>query len=1061
MQIEAISISQALEPNAHGEPQYLSDLLYFPEIATFNAAPEKNFSAQLKVAEDLLKTRPPEEVQRRQPGAKVIPAKVSVKVGPPNGQKTVVWSEPVTLDLPYVHWLHGSGVAIAYVPCLGIEVVAADEQALQNRIVPEVGEAILREGFSNSLLDLAYLDRGREIEVHAREWKLTPRTPVDEYRASQGEEKESEAVIDEVATRLEPRKMEPAFGMDALVATLGSLVSGKRKHSVLLVGPAGVGKTALLHELVRTKRTHGLGARQFYRTSGSRLVAGMCGFGMWQERCRKVVAEAGEKRAVLHLGSLLELVEVGQSTASQESIAAFLRPYLMRGQLTAILECTPEQLSVIEKREPKLLDAFRQLPVPEPEKAVADSILHSVFGEKFSREAIDRAASLHRRYSSYSAFPGRPLRFLSRAAVAVETLDTKAVLEAFSRESGMPPVLLSDEHRLDLAEAEAWFSKRVAGQPRAVGLVTDTLATIKTELNRPGKPLASFFFIGPTGVGKTELAKRLSAYLFGSTERMLRIDMSEYGTPGSASRLVSESGIGGKEGLLTSKIREQPFSVLLLDEFEKAHPTVFDLFLQVLGEARLTDGAGRVAEFTNTVIIMTSNLGAREFQRGSMGFVGGGAGGQDAEAHFTGAVKSSLRPELFNRIDRIVPFDPLPLPVIEKILRREIASAAARDGLAGRGVKLEVSEKVVAHITKIGHDPRYGARPLKRALERHVLAPAAERLASVSLRGAILQIDLDKNEEITFSLNPASLEQEAPANDLASRYVETSGLRRNLQKVAASPPLATLSAEQSRLAIKLAKKNSTADRKRLAHIDALFTELEEATNTVRDHEEDLLLAIAEETTVPPAVFKRSEFEDLLSKFHLATTSTLPPVCSLLVLADTVETLEMVARTYFSAAVALGAEPELFTFGLRQRIPDPGKPAPPYELHRVAKDEIASTLSTPQPDAPAFGISLSSPAAAFFAGEIGVLQFNAEGGKRSRAFITFTPHPPEKIAVPPSSLRKPDYQSAPVRRRFDLARPTYFDALLKKRGRTQFSADLLVTLLKEANSESVRKEFLGE
>ena len=1061
MQIEAISISQALEPNAHGEPQYLSDLLYFPEIATFNAAPEKSFSAQLKVAEDLLKTRPPEEVQRRQPGAQVIPAKVSVRVGPPNGQKTVVWSEPVTLDLPYVHWLHGSGVAIAYVPCLGIEVVAADEQALQNRIVPEVGEAILREGFSNSLLDLAYLDRGREIEVHTRDWMLTPRSPVDEYRASQGEEKDSEAVLDEVATRLEPRKMDPAFGMDSLVATLGSLVGGKRKHSVLLVGPAGVGKTALLHELVRTKRTHRLGARQFYRTSGSRLVAGMCGFGMWQERCRKVVAEAGEKRAILHLGSLLELVEVGQSTASQESIASFLRPYLMRGQLTAILECTPEQLAVIEKREPKLLDAFRQLPVPEPENAVADSILHSVYGETFSAEAIDRAASLHRRYSSYSAFPGRPLRFLSRAAVAAETLDTAAVLDAFSRESGMPPVLLSDDYPLDLAEAEAWFSKRVAGQPRAVGLVTDTLATIKTELNRPGKPLASFFFIGPTGVGKTELAKRLSAYLFGSPERMLRLDMSEYGTPGSASRLVSESGIGGKEGLLTSKIREQPFSVLLLDEFEKAHPTVFDLFLQVLGEARLTDGAGRVAEFTNTVIIMTSNLGAREFQRGSMGFAGGNGGGSDAVAHFTGAVKNALRPELFNRIDRIVPFDPLPLHVIEKILRREIASAAARDGLAGRGVKLHISEKVVGHITKLGHDPRYGARPLKRALERHVLAPAAERLASVSLRDATLKVDLDADENVTFSLKATAVEQDVSADNLAFRYFETSGLRRNLQKVATSPPVATLSAERSRLTVKLAKKNSAADRKRLAMIDALFGELEKATDTIRNHEEALLLAIADESKVASKTFGHTEFEDLLTRFHQATTSAYPPTCTLLVLADTPETLAMVANAYFSAAVSLKAEPKLFTFGSRQRIPDPGKPASPYELDQVDPEKVRTTLAAPRPDAPAFGISLSSPAAAFFAGEIGVLQFTGEGGKRSRAFVTFTPHPPEKIAVPPSSLRKPDYQSAPVRRRFDLGRPTYFDALLKKRGRTYFTSDLLVTLLREANSESIRKEFLGE
>src|SRR5262249_30690931 len=194
----------------------------------------------------------------------------------------------------------------------------------------------------------------------------------------------------------------------------------------------------------------------------------------------------------------------------------------------------------------------------------------------------------------------------------------------FTRETGLPRFLLEDAVRLDLKATRDRFARRVIGQPEAVDLVVDLLATVKAGLTRPHKPIASLLFIGPTGVRKTEMAKALADFLFGDPGRLTRLDMSEYADPAAVQRLIG--GGFGAEGVLTSRIREQPFAVVLLDEFEKAHPLLFDLLLQVLGEGRLTDAAGRLADFCNAMVILTSNLGAESFQQGAFGFPGTGEG---------------------------------------------------------------------------------------------------------------------------------------------------------------------------------------------------------------------------------------------------------------------------------------------------------------------------------------------------------------------------------------------------------------------------------------------------
>ncbi|MGH9852155.1 MAG: AAA family ATPase, partial [Blastocatellia bacterium] len=378
-------------------------------------------------------------------------------------------------------------------------------------------------------------------------------------------------------------------------------------------------------------------------------------------------------------------------------------------------------------------------------------------------------------------------------------MSAEDVTAAFSRETGLPRVLLDERERLDLEAARAWFAARVIGQPDAVDLIVDLLAMVKAGLTRPRKPIASLLFIGPTGVGKTEMAKSLAEFLFQDRNRMTRFDMSEFSDPLAVNRLIG--GVYGQaEGLLTSRVREQPFAVVLLDEFEKAHHSFFDLLLQVLGEGRLTDSMGRVADFSNAVVIMTSNLGAESFQRGLVGFGQAAATRQAAARHFTNAVRTALRPELFNRIDRIVPFAPLDETTMLEIAEREIERVRARDGVRYRGVMMKVWDGVTKHFAHRGYDPRYGARPLKRVIERELLTPMSEALnqrtddkpvlVNLWIENEKLKINLqltgageaERQPNVYFTDLPiAELARQAASLRREAQALERSAVARNLQ----------------------------------------------------------------------------------------------------------------------------------------------------------------------------------------------------------------------------------------------------------------------------------------
>ena len=272
-----------------------------------------------------------------------------------------------------------------------------------------------------------------------------------------------------------------------------------------------------------------------------------------------------------------------------------------------------------------------------------------------------------------------------------------------------------------MSEVERFFTDRVHGQPEATTALANLVALLKAGLDNPERPVGSLLFMGPTGVGKTESALTLAEYLFGDRGRVIRLDMSEYGHPGAASRLVS--GRRG-EGDLTRPIREQPFSVVLLDEIEKASPEAFDLLLQVLGEGRLTDATGRAAYFRHAIVIMTSNLGAAA--GAPLGLHGRT---QSAGPDYLGAARQFFRPEFLNRMDRVVPFVPLGPATLESIAKRLIDRALDREGFKRRGLRVHYDQYVLRHIARVGYDPSLGARPMKRAIDALILVRLAEHIA--------------------------------------------------------------------------------------------------------------------------------------------------------------------------------------------------------------------------------------------------------------------------------------------------------------------------------------------
>ncbi|HJZ89609.1 MAG TPA: AAA family ATPase [Gemmataceae bacterium] len=663
--------------------------------------------------------------------------------------------QSVTVRVPCVTGRQASGQRLASLPLLRLRFTYHDPAALK---------ALAQRYALQKLEGLTPQELARHLALpHVELADVVVRIPRE---AAADEVVEAPMTLGRVAEPLGERAVRKQFARawerDAEAAVLVRKLHRERA-SVLLVGEPGVGKTTLLVEAVREvekrladeARAQGTKAqpRRFWQTSAGRIIAGMKYLGQWEERVEALIAELGEIEGVLCMDRLLDLVRTG-GIGPADSVASFLIPYLTRGELRLVAEATPSELDACRRLLPGLADVFHIIPVEPFDRVKALTVLdRQIETSKANlRVAVapgvsDRVVQLYRRFMPYSVFPGQSAAFtrelIDRGSRErwPEVTPAHAVTRFMAR-TGLPELFLRDEITLNRESVLDWFRDQVIDQPEACDAAAGVVLTFKSGLNDPHRPLGVLLFCGPTGVGKTEMAQVLARYFFGAGglsnkpegKRLIRLDMSEYGGFDAVERLLGPPQ--GEPSELIRKVRQQPFTVVLLDEIEKASPDVFDVLLGVFDEGRLTDRFGRVTNFRSALVVMTSNLGAD--RQATFGF------DTASRPRYRDEAMAFFRPEFFNRLDAVVTFHPLRPETIRAITRKELAAIAHREGLSRLGLTIRWSDRLVEHLATVGFDARYGARPLQRTVERAVVAPLAKWLLERPPVGPVtIEGDLD------------------------------------------------------------------------------------------------------------------------------------------------------------------------------------------------------------------------------------------------------------------------------------------------------------------------------
>jgi ATP-dependent Clp protease ATP-binding subunit ClpC len=608
---------------------------------------------------------------------------------------------------------------------------------------------------------------------HAREYLdfMSINVPEDRIRDHDKPDTSILAQISQPLTRRSIKKLSnPAYERDPEVMAVLTAIKEK-VAGILLIGQSGVGKSCVIHEAFRRLlRSHTVALSESadevdeetvrprcYLTSGGRLIAGMRYSGEWEERCRNVCEELSSSNTILSAGDLVAFLIAGRSSRNDRGIDVIFKPYLERNEITLVLETSPRGLEVAERLSPGFVGLFKVVHIEPANRLQTLKIVEHVLCEKLSgrpelpAELAATVYDLTKRFITRGHFPGKAIPLAREVAPQSPTANFPSredILDTFSLKTGISSLFLDDSVPLTPQEVAEFFERRLVGQEQARESSVSLVSTLKAGLNDPNRPIASILLCGPTGVGKTELAKCLAEFFFSGRERLIRLDMSEYALPGSISRLVGDLHLG--PGELTKRINDQPFSVVLFDEVEKANPAVFDVLMGLFDEGRLTDPFGKVADFRSSIIVMTSNLGA--LKGAELGFQEDLK--QTAGARFMNAVSKFFRPEFINRIDRIVLFSSLDQEQCTAIARRELEKLRKRDGFLRRGLKLKFAPDVAAVVAQLGYDERYGARPLKRALDRLITTPLAQKLsATPDLREATLHIELDESGHLSLTLD--------------------------------------------------------------------------------------------------------------------------------------------------------------------------------------------------------------------------------------------------------------------------------------------------------------------
>ncbi len=521
--------------------------------------------------------------------------------------------------------------------------------------------------------------------------------------------------------------------LDALATEIVGAIARTPAGSVVVAGDPGSGRSTLIRLAASRLVDEGW---LIVEATPDELAAGQVYVNQMEGRIQQLAAACAGRKVLLVMPQFESAITSGRWSGDPRSLADRLVGPVGRGSPPILAEIPSEALESLPREcAPLARLLFATRPPRYPDDALIEigrAAVSRADAPSPTAATLGAALQLARHMLSNLALPGSLTRLLTAAAERTRddatTIEPTDLYAGLSRITGMPRAVLDDAVRLDLAEVRGWFGSRVLGQHEAVDALVARIALVKAGLTDPNRPYGTLLFVGPTGTGKTEIARALAEYLFGSPDRLVRIDMSELKTFDSLVRLTGTSDFRGRRSL-ASEIRAEPFSVVLLDEFEKATSEAWDVFLQVFDAGRLTDQAGRTVDFRQTIVIVTSNLGSAVPAARGLGFSDAGGGGFSADRVLR-AVRDTLRPELINRFDRVVVFRPLPRDVMRSIVHHEIEAVLGRRGIAHRDWAVEVDEGAVDFLLDRGFTIDLGARPLRRAVERYLLAPLAETIVS-------------------------------------------------------------------------------------------------------------------------------------------------------------------------------------------------------------------------------------------------------------------------------------------------------------------------------------------
>ena len=562
---------------------------------------------------------------------------------------------------------------------------------------------------------------------------------------------------------------DPVIGRDEEIRRSVQILSRRSKNNPVLIGEPGVGKTAVAEGIA----TYIAGSDAPDSMAGKRLVAldlpallaGTKYRGDFEERVKAVlkdVKKAGD--VILFIDEMHTMIGAGSAEGAIDA-ANILKPALGRGEVQIIGATTPEEYRRHIEKDAALERRFQPVKIAEPSRSDSLKMLGAVrqglekhHGVKISDAALTAAVDLSARYINDRFLPDKAIDLADEAAAHIRVsggglVTAEDIAGVVSLWTGIPVANLSADETKRLCNMESILHRRVIGQNEAVTAVSRAIRRGRVGLSDPNRPIGSFLFLGPTGVGKTELCRALAEAVFGESEAMIRLDMSEYMEKHAVSKLIgSPPGYVGYEdgGQLTERVRRKPWSVVLFDEIEKAHEDVWGILLQIMDDGRLTDSAGRVVSFRNTIIVMTSNVGAKSISDGRprMGFTpDGGDEAQLMRARINEELRRTFKPEFLNRIDETIVFRRLSRAEIRSIAERMLLTVAER--FKALGMTLSVPDQVVDFLAERGYDEKYGARPLRRAIRSMIEDKAAELMLTDSLGcGDTVQARIDGNELI-------------------------------------------------------------------------------------------------------------------------------------------------------------------------------------------------------------------------------------------------------------------------------------------------------------------------